>query len=66
MDCDYPYAGNESVSLVGIADVFVVGFVGEAAVSGLDHPWDDFYSASKRRKVENMQGDLRIDSMMER
>lgn len=61
MDCDYPYAGNESVSLVGIADVFVVGFVGEAAVSGLDHPWDDFYSASKRRKVENMQGDLRID-----
>ena len=30
-------------------------------MSGLDHPWDDFYSASKRRKVENMQGDLRID-----
>ena len=38
MDCDYPYAGNESVSLVGIADVFVVGFVGEAAVSRIGSP----------------------------
>ena len=59
------------VTTIGVRLVFSVffgiilnmGVIGIALAMCLDYSWDDFYSASKRRKVENIPGDLKIDFM---